>query len=428
MKSIIQKLFQKNIQYNILSLINVGMGFIFIILLGRKFGASQETDIYFLSLVVINYLGYFVRSVWTAIKQYYIELKIKNGEEAKEIYVALLNNIILVSAVIIGSYFLLSMNFDLMDDKTKSFLNVFIFYLLFQNILAFNKIILNLDHYYASLYLVDIFVYIVNLLVVLFFVQNDIILIAYSTVFSTIVAVFWQWSVIAKENNIKYRLAFYGPVVLQKIYKNSFKLSLGAILYGLKDVATIAVFTSYGSGIYSLYSYASKFVGVITQVVNAPIANLFTANISLVMAKKEYSNVRPLIKGVLLKTLLLYLFSSGVMYYILPYVLKVFFGNKFSPEDITTVQFIFLYLVIYFFVATIEGPFLIVLNLLKKYNFVLFVNVVFSILIGIGYLIVRTFDLDYEYYLIFLILAQLSNAYFYIWKYCVENIRSLRWQ
>lgn len=424
MNSLIHKLLKKNIQYNILSLINVGMGFIFIILLGRKFGASEQTDIYFLSLVVITYLGFFVKSVWVAIKQYYIELKIKNSEDSKEIYNILLNNIFIVSMAIIIIYFVITANFDLLNEDTKTFMNVFIFYLLLQNILAYNKIILNLDHYYASLYLVDIFVYSVNLLVVLFFVKDDILLIAYSTIISTAIAILWQWRVIAKENTIQYKMIIYKKNILQEIYKNSFKINIGSILYGLKDIVTAAVFTSYGSGIYSLYSYASKFAGVILQVVNAPIVNVFTAKISHVMARKDYIKVWSLMKEVLTKTISLFLLASVLLYFSLPYVLNIAFGDKFTLAGINTIQIIFIYLIVYFSITTLEAPFVGVLNLLKKFNFGLFVNVVFASLMGLGYLIFRLFELGYEFFLLFLILAQLSNAVLYIRKYNLE-IRKL---
>ncbi len=420
MNQIVEKIFKKNIQYNILSLINVGMGFIFIILLGRKFGAGDQTDIYFLSLVVITYLGFFVKSVWIAIKQYYVELKIQNSEDSKEVYNILLNNIFIVSMVIIIIYFVITSNFDLLNKDTEAFMNVFIFYLFFQNVLAYNKIILNLDHHYASLYLVDIFVYSVNLLVVLFFVKDDILLIAYSTIISTAIAILWQWRVIAKESMIQYKMIIYKKNILQEIYKNSFKINIGSILYGLKDIVTAAVFTSYGSGIYSLYSYASKFAGVIMQVVNAPIVNVFTAKISHVMARKAYVKVWPLMKEVLIKTVSLFLFASVLLYFSLPYVLNIIFGDKFTLEDINTIQIIFIYLIVYFSITTLEAPFVSVLNLLKKFNFGLFVNVVFASIMGLGYLVFRSLELDYEFFLLFLILAQLSNAVLYIRKYNLE--------
>ena len=94
-KTLINKIFNKNLQYNILSLINVFIGFLFVVSLGRKFGAGKETDIYFLSVVVINYLGYFVQSVWEAFSPYYVELKVKNKIQADRLLSVLLNYLVI---------------------------------------------------------------------------------------------------------------------------------------------------------------------------------------------------------------------------------------------------------------------------------------------------------------------------------------------
>jgi len=144
----------KTIQYNILSLLNVFMGFLFILYLGRKFGASEQTDIYFFSMVIITYLGYFVQSVWEAMAPYYVEFKVKDKKKVDELYSVLLNDLILVSFIIIMLYFILTSTFNVLSTNQKKFLDVFMFYLVFQNILLLNKTVVNLEHFYASFYLV----------------------------------------------------------------------------------------------------------------------------------------------------------------------------------------------------------------------------------------------------------------------------------
>ena len=71
----------KNIYLNILSLINVGLGFIFILALGQKLGLGAQTDVYFFGLVFITYLETFVNITWFAIKHYYAELRIQDKKK-----------------------------------------------------------------------------------------------------------------------------------------------------------------------------------------------------------------------------------------------------------------------------------------------------------------------------------------------------------
>ncbi|MEM4134629.1 MAG: hypothetical protein QXV73_05475, partial [Candidatus Micrarchaeia archaeon] len=173
-------------KYNTLSMLNVLLGALFTIYLGRKYGASTETDLYFLSIVIVNYLGYFVQSVWEAMAPYYVDLKIKNLQLRDKLYSIMLNDLVLISSIIVCGYFVITSIFDIISIEQKQFLNVFIFYLVFQNILFLNKAVLNLEHFYASFYIVDIIVYIMLFLTVYLF--DEILYVAYSTIIGTLLS------------------------------------------------------------------------------------------------------------------------------------------------------------------------------------------------------------------------------------------------
>ena len=199
----------KNISYNFLSLLNVILGFLTILFLGRKFGANNQTDIYFLSVVIIGYIGYFIQSLWEAIIPYYSEVKI-NRKNISKIYSIFLNNIIFFSVLIILLYFLQTKNFSLVkNDELKTFLDIYIFFIIFQNILLFNKIILNLEKYFASFYLVDIFINAIILVVLIFIIDNKILYLSYTIVVSTFFANLIQFYLIFKKLNISYSVCFY---------------------------------------------------------------------------------------------------------------------------------------------------------------------------------------------------------------------------
>lgn len=414
----IKNILNRNIQYNLLSLINVFIGFLFILYLGRKFGAGAETDIYFLSIVIIGYLGYFIQAIWEAMSPYYIEKKIKDKVLSDELYSILLNDLILISLIIIGIYFFFTTVFNILTLEQKNFIDIFIFYLIFQNILLFNKTILNLEHYYASFYLVDIFVYSVLFVTIFFFIDTQIIYIAYVTVIATFLANVWQFYLIYKKLNIKYSFLFYNQN-LREIYKNSFKLKLGSLLYGSKDIIIASVFTSFGSGMFSLYSYANKFAGVIIQVVNAPIINIFSTKATYNIANLKYNLLKTDIKKVLSQTIVLFILSGSIVYFILPYILSLLFGDKFSKNDILTIQEIFIILMIFFLIWVIQTPYARILAISKKFNFLIFVDIVFIILTGIFFLIFKIF-LSYQMFLFGLCISQFLQfflVYFIVNKY-----------
>jgi putative peptidoglycan lipid II flippase len=407
-KNLIKKILNKNLQYNVLSLINVFIGFAFIVVLGRKFGAGSQTDIYFLSIVIITYLGYFVQSVWEAMSPYYIELKIKDKKSADELYSILLNDLILVSILIISLYFVVSSSFDIISLEIQEFMNIFIFYIIFQNILFLNKTVLNLEHFYASFYIVDIFVYIILFIIIFFVINTELIYLAYGTIFATFIANIWQFYLIFKKLDINYKFQFYNNN-LKDIYKNSFKLKIGSLFYGSKDIIIVSVFTSFGSGVYSLYNYANKFAGVILQVVNAPIVNIFATKANYLVANKQYDLLQVNIKKVLIQTTVLFISSATIVYFILPFVLNILFGNKFNNEDIMIMQSIFLIMIIFYFVILIESPFARLGSIFKLFNFGIIINIIFGGMVYIGYIIFNYFELDYISFLFILIFSQISN-------------------
>lgn len=411
-KSLIKKILNKNIQYNLLSLVNVFVGFLFILYLGRKFGAGNETDIYFLSMVIIGYLGYFVQAVWEAMSPYYIDLKVKDKIQSDKMYSVLLNNLICVALVIISMYFIFTSWFDLLSLVQTDFLNVFIFYLLLQNILIFNKTILNLEHFYASYYLVDILVYFILFVTVIFFVtDNQISYLAYATLFGTFLAIVWQLYLIRKKLDIKYSIVLYDSNLFE-IYKNSFKLKLGSLLYGSKDIVIASVFTSFGSGMYSLYSYANKFASVILQVVNAPVVNIFVTKANYHVAKNHYSLISKDIKSVLSQTIILFSFSIGLIYFIFPYLLPLLFGNKFNSNDIVIIQFIFLIMSLFYFIVVIESPFARLLSIFKLFSWGLFINLFFGIITITFYYMQKEYSLTYSQFLYLMSIAQIFNLFF----------------
>ena len=407
----------KNIYLNILSLINVGLGFIFILALGQKLGLGAQTDVYFFGLVFITYLETFVNITWFAIKHYYAELRIQDKKSLNSIYITLLNNIILSSVIIIFFYFLATSYFDFMPPKYKAFLDVFIYYLVIKSLMSYNKNILNLEQKYASVYLVNIFVYAVNLLAVIFLMEESVMILAYTTIASSSLVVIWQLKKIFNLNNFKYELVFYEKNVFREIFTSSLKLNFGTILYNSKDIAIAAVFAGFASGTYSLYSYANKFVGVITAVVTGPIEVVYNAKISHTIAKKEFKKAAKNLLETLSLTSTLFFLSGLTTYFIMPIILEFMLGNNISGNDMDIIQYLFMLLAVYNFLKVIELPYKKVLNLFKFFNFSIYINIIYFFIVVVGYVLSKSGDLNYTYILFFIITGQLVKVCLSLYKY-----------
>jgi len=387
-------------------MINVFLSFLLIIILGRKFGIGIETDTYFFALVFADYLRKFISLTWTSIKHYYIEFKVKDTNVLNTVYVVMLNNIVLASLIIILLYYFITGYLSILTEEVKAFMDVFIFFILVHSLLTFNKKILNLEKYYASVYLVEIFVAFINLMAVAFIMTEDIITIAYSTITASIIVIFWQFREVFKLNGFKYKFIFYNKNLSKELFKNSIKLEFSSILYGSKDIVVASIFTSAGSGIYSLYSYASKFVGVISQVVTAPAENVYSAKIGYIVANKEFNLANKRANEMWQRNSILFLISVFATYMLLPIVLKIMLNNQISENEIENVQFFFSLLAIYFLLKVLEIPYKKILYLFKYFNFDILANITYFIIVISGFYIISYTNIDYWLIIISIILAQ----------------------
>ena len=96
----IKNIFKSELKYNVLMGIYLVLNSLFIIFLGKKFGIGTDTDIYFISVVVINYIGFFCQMIWESIAVYYVEYK-KKGSQHQKLYLILLNISTIFSIIIV---------------------------------------------------------------------------------------------------------------------------------------------------------------------------------------------------------------------------------------------------------------------------------------------------------------------------------------
>ena len=302
-----------------------------------------------------------------------------------------------------------------MPPKYKAFLEIF--YLVIKSLMSYNKNILNLEQQYASVYLVNIFVYAVNLLAVIFLMEESVMILAYTTIASSSLVVIWQLKKIFNLNNFKYELVFYEKNVFREIFTSSLKLNFGTILYNSKDIAIAAVFAGFASGTYSLYSYANKFVGVITAVVTGPIEVVYNAKISHTIAKKEFKKAAKNLFETLSLTSTLFFLSGLATYFIMPIILEFMLGNNINGNDMDIIQYLFMLLAVYNFLKVIELPYKKVLNLFKFFNFSIYINIIYFFIVVVGYVLSKLEDLNYTYILFFIIIGQLVKVCLSLYKY-----------
>ena len=369
----IKNIFKSELRYNVLMGIYLVLNSLFIIFLGKKFGIGTDTDIYFISVVVINYIGFFCQMIWESIAVYYVEYK-KKGSQHQRLYLILLNISTIFSIIIVFLYFICIKFFTI--PFYSSFLNIYIFFIIFQNIIFINKGITNLEHHYAMFYIPDIILYSV-LIICLPFI-NNIDLIAYISLFMGLIVCIFQFYIIFVILNFRYSFLLYSSEIdLRKVIIDSIKLKIASILYSYKDIAIAFVMLSAGHGVYSLFSYINKIIGVIFQITNTPISNVFMTKIAYMLFENNMHYINILLKQTLIKAISVYISLSLIAYFFIDYILYFTLGDAYRVNDVIDVRWLFIIMCITYFFILIFSPYGKIISIFKFFNQNLVLNVAF---------------------------------------------------
>jgi len=379
---------------SILSLISLFLNFLLIIKINSKYGISEQTDIYFFSVMISVFLSIASQLLWEAMSKYYIQYQTKNNVKASYLYSSLLNLNMLLSVIIIIIYFIL-VETKVISLALSHFMDIYIFYTLLQNIYILNKYILNLKERYNLFYLFDIIVISINLTAVyLISFNNDILLLAYSSIIGTLGIIMYQFILIFHKYKTQYYFLFYIKS-FREVYVNSFNLKLGQVFYLSKDILlSIYIQNLNIVGLYTLYTYAVKLIGLAYQTIQIPIFNKYMVEVSKLLASYQYQQVNKLLYNKIFQTLLLVSTSLTVVYLFLPYILQILLHNITEAQIITTKE-IYVYIsfvtLLYIIIAFTER----LLSFAGYYREVLKIGMLFFFFTVLAYIFTSTKEISY---------------------------------
>jgi hypothetical protein len=135
------------------------------------------------------------------------------------------------------------------------------------------------------------------------------------------------------------------------------------------------------------------------------------------MAKKDFQETVRIIKSTLIKNSTLFIVAALLTYFLLPTILKLMLTSNINDYEIIQIQFLFTILSIYTFFKVIELPYKKVLNLFKFFNFGIYINLIYFVIVVCGFALINSLDLHYSYILFFIIIGQLVKLVLGILKY-----------
>jgi putative peptidoglycan lipid II flippase len=394
----------------------------FQLLFANYFGASLLTDSFFISIILIDFISKIELSFTEMFIQYYNDLRFHDTNQGKIFYQAVFNFSLLAGLITflvailfsnsIVRLFISSFNSERMMYLTSVF-TILAFTLIWNRLKEINNSLINAEMRFIFPYLVSLLSPMSNIASLLVFSTNyGIYPIAISILFSDLVILLIQQIYISKVIKIRYGKIFW-HYKFKDLIKNSISLRIGNQLWELKDLIAANILSFLPPGTVSLYLYGSRIITILFVITTFPSLQVFFSTVSRLASEKKFSSIRMLSHRTLKGTLFLFLISIALFSILLPKLMLFLLGQKLSTSDIQIIYYIFLALIPFYVILSIELPFVNIITAMKDSLKIIKVNLAF---IAIFYICAVLLKNDFGIYAIpcSLMVAQSQSFVLYV--------------
>lgn len=411
-----------NFKYNFLAFLQVFVNFIIYLLLIKFFGASGNSDAYFIVISIVGALFLLQMLTIEQFLYFYNDIKSKCINDAHHFFysvlgVAILTGIIGYLLAILFSQFLLLLFVGNIDSERflliKFLYQIACIELLFYPIVQLNQKLLNAEMKFAYPYLLNLLpllFIVVVLLIMLYSKTYTIEYLLYAKIVGVLFTVPLSFYMILKIN-IPIRLMWRHHIIL-KFVKKSFSMRLGHNIHNFLFTPITTNFLSIlPIGYASYFYYAQKLGNIINGVVIGPIYKVFQSRFSQNWSINNISNAKKMISIYLRISVPLFIIFSIGMYIFLTDVFMLLNVN-IHLDGLTVIQNIFLGLMIWQLIILSESGYVSILIAEHKSH----IFIIFNLIFIISYFTLTTYLFDeYGVYslCISLIISQILNFLFF---------------
>jgi putative peptidoglycan lipid II flippase len=375
---------------NILNLISIIFSVAFQILLVRYFGAALQTDVYYLSLGIIQFInGTFAGFLTDLYIPIYNDVKVRSEEQSKKftgaVFVLMLIIGLLISVIvfILAPYLVKLFASGFTPNKvafSAKLVRILCIAIVFTSLTTVLNATLQANLFMSITYFTAIITPFSNLFALLFFAkQYGIEAVIYAMVFSSIL----NFLILLNYLKRKIGWEFSNPFIqadITYLLKQNIPIRAGNLIYLLKSPVTTNVLSYFPTGYITLFNYSDRILAIFFNITNSPILQILYAKASNLLSRKKIGEL----KSVLLSTIK----SNTVLFIgvIIPTVVlfkEVFgflFAQKVTPGQISVMYSLFLALIPFYLTLSFEMPFVNITFALKKGLKVLQIAIVFIIL------------------------------------------------
>jgi len=374
--------------FNFLSII---FSIIFQILFVKFFGIHLQTDIYYLSISIVQF---FHNTFFGFIMELYIpvynEIKLKNNKEGSEFFGAIFLLMFFLSIILFLFLFLfpsfIIKFFAIGFSKEKiifasSILKILCICLILNSLNFVIDSTLQANFYFIIPFLLKVFPPFWNILFLLFFsplygLKGVIYGIVFSSFFNFIFSFIYCFK--------KIRISFVNPLSKIKHIKNlvkyNFPIRLATMICELTTPISMNILSFLPSGYITLYNWSRKIGDIIFGVLVVPSFNIFYAKVSKYLPEKKIEELKKLLTLTIRTNIFLLTTSMLFILLIFKKVFTLIFYPKVSVSQIEIMYYLFLALFPHALISAFERPYVYIAYVMKESLKILQIAIVFLIL------------------------------------------------
>ncbi len=367
---------QETIKLSVITGVTTFLGFLFHILLGRKFGIAYQLDCFFVVLTLFSFLSLsnsFLISLFIPIFN-----DIRKDDFADSIifvdviikWIALISFFVVFIAFLFNSSIikLLASGFDERSLVLSVDIGqIIIFSLIFSGIEAVARLTLNALYHYFIPALLGLLRPVFNILAI--FILTPIFGIkgvAISYLASTFLIALTLLIYLHFKTGWKPTVFFYHKK-LPELVKKSSKMTFAMLIWSLRDVITRNIASRLGEGSVALFAYAEKIVLILIKVVIEPLSRVFYSKVSELSSSSKWGDIKSLFMRVTRINLSLSLFISAAMVaFLSPMLNRLFNGSKFTSNDIDVLSILCSIMLAWFIIESVQVYFSRIIFAMKR--------------------------------------------------------------
>jgi len=350
--------------YNALAIAQTGLALAFQLVVARRFGVSESTDVYFASLTLLTVLTGLVGLFSETFLQHYTALAVERPADAAGFYDAVLGLSIAVSAAlylaILGALpFLagaIAPGFTFHQRQALvGFFAIHGLSLVAARVTLTGSAAANAHMRFFVPYAVSCGVQVLNLCGLLAFGDRGLTGLAVVLVASSAIGAIVQVGYVRRLVGSSGVPRVWHPEI-PSLWRSSAPMRAGHQLWTFKDLLTTHAASNLGPGALSTFNYAWRLISIVFSVTSSPALQIHQSQAARMVALRNGHEIPKARARVLASNLVL--FSGGVLAAVvcLPSLLPVVFGERASARTLRAVYVMFLALIPVHLVMSFELP------------------------------------------------------------------------